>query len=451
MCRGAIVVARLRSLCSQIIKMGWVLLGVAVPLYFNPFAIEPFEAAKSALVRWITPIMLAAWTIEHVGSLLDKRRHLVTGVRCVLDTMRSDNPLSLPAITLASVYALASATSIEPTTSIWVSRHRALGTLMVLCYVIIFLIAAERLQSALQRRRLITAILLGSAPIAVYGILQQMGLDIWEWETDSVSRSLSTLGRSNYLGAYLVMVMPLTMAWLLLARWPAVQAACSMLLLLQTVCLILTGARAAWLALVMAGSLFSCLVLRGGIARKLRWMVGLAALVMLVVAMVLTGAHGGVLTRYESVSRRLLVWRSTCDMITDRWLTGYGPGTFAAVFPRYYPEQWRQQGLHLLFDSAHNGLLDLGASTGVLGLVACGWFVFRLYRLGFIIVGKSQDVRQRVVISGCLAGLLAFHVQDLFTPSVVSTQVVFWLLAALLVGLSSGLPASEKSVGSPAS
>jgi hypothetical protein len=62
----------------------------------------------------------------------------------------------------------------------------------------------------------------GSAPVVAHGLVQAAGLDPLDWHTDAASPVLSTLGRANFLGSYLVLVLPLTLRQALLARrWSA--------------------------------------------------------------------------------------------------------------------------------------------------------------------------------------------------------------------------------------
>lgn len=66
------------------------------------------------------------------------------------------------------------------------------------------------------------------------------------------------MGRSNYLGAYLAIVIPFTLYKLVILRPLSEKgyAGMALVLLLQVICLLLTQARAAWLAFVGSTSLF---------------------------------------------------------------------------------------------------------------------------------------------------------------------------------------------------
>ena len=66
------------------------------------------------------------------------------------------------------------------------------------------------LRSAVQLRRIQYAFIIVSLPIAAYAVLQYLNLDILPWEKSAEERVSATMGNPIFLGAYLMMVMPLT-------------------------------------------------------------------------------------------------------------------------------------------------------------------------------------------------------------------------------------------------
>ena len=93
----------------------------------------------------------------------------------------------------------------------------------------------------------------GSVIPVAYGLLQACQLDPFVWDTDGSATIISTFGRSNFFGAYLMLVFPLTLGrWQMVSnRWPY-----SLLLLAQLTCLALTQAKAAWLGAIISLSIF---------------------------------------------------------------------------------------------------------------------------------------------------------------------------------------------------
>ena len=105
---------------------------------------------------------------------------------------------------------LATVLSVNPRTSLWGSYERRQGLLTLGAYVALFLLTATGLRTRAQAERLLTAIVWGSAPVIVYALLQAAAVDPLMWRTDAASPVLSTIGRANFLGSYLVLALPLT-------------------------------------------------------------------------------------------------------------------------------------------------------------------------------------------------------------------------------------------------
>lgn len=417
------------------LEAGWLLLAITVPIAINPLAREPFERPKAALLLLLTSVMLVVWSAQGVAGARQRAVQIDLAALQALGSLGARGRAGIAAVAFGLAFLIGAWASIDLRISFWHSWRQALGTLPVLSYLAVFLISAAGLRSASQRSRLIMAIVLVSAPVAAYGILQVMGVDVFDWQSDSASRALSTLGRSNFLGCYLAMIVPLTLATVAVAHGARRRGAAVALLALQTACLVLSGARAAWLGLgagLLVQGLCWTRATPGAPRRRLLSVIVVCAVILAAVALALPAPE---VLRSQSMVLRLRVWRHTLAMMGERWLTGYGPGTFAQVFREFGPEIWRQPGRELVFSSAHNLALDLLAASGVLGLLSYVWLSVRLYITGFRAVQGRPGASSAVLMGGCLASLVAFQVQGMFTPSVISTQLLFWLVAALLVSL----------------
>ena len=54
---------RLAGACDQVVEGGWILIALAVPLYFNVYSSRTFEPDKVALFRSLAVAMAGAWLI----------------------------------------------------------------------------------------------------------------------------------------------------------------------------------------------------------------------------------------------------------------------------------------------------------------------------------------------------------------------------------------------------
>jgi O-antigen ligase len=79
---------------------------------------------------------------------------------------------------------------------------------------------------------------------------------------------------------------------------------------------------------------------------------------------------------------RFEAWKAAPDAVADRPLLGWGPGQFANATTRYLgPEFVRAEGPDRIFRDAHNIVVELSVTVGVLGLVAAAvWLALASWR-----------------------------------------------------------------------
>lgn len=427
-----------------------------MPLAFNPGGGSPFELPKAALLRALVLLMcLAAFVrIAERGSPGSTSRRSARGVGSLW-----------PALVHGLALTLAAAWSVDRRVSLWGSYERQQGLLALIAYLLLFAVTAASLRSRDQADRLWRALVWGSAPVVGYGLAQAVGLDRLQWQTDAVSPVLSTIGRANFLGSYLVLVLPLTAGRLLVAkrRWPYVP-----LLAGQLTCLIATQGRGAWVGFGVAMTTFG---LVWALATRRRWLafatVALAiAVVFSVVLLNLPGRVSSALSTLPGLARlaslasfdagstaaRLATWQATLPLVAERPWLGYGPETMRTVFVQVFPPQLvYYQGRHTAVDRAHNLWLDLAMSSGAAGMAS---FLA-------VLVGFGRAVRRGLgqafgrwsrALAVALAAAVAGHLADLqFGFDLTATATVFWLVLALAAALGRGLepplPQEERATG----
>jgi O-antigen ligase len=405
-----------------------------LPLCFDPLATIPFEPVKVTLFR----VGVAGMALAAALSLFfnSQNRPFLREV--------VNNRLTLPVLAYAGVYILATVTSVAPRLSLWGSSDKH-GTVTMLSAVLFFLLIAGALRTREQVERLITALLLSSVPVTAYGLAQYLGLDPLDWMTDSVSAVLSTMGRSNFLGAYLAMVTPFTLSRLISRPGGGGWLRYILVLILQIICLFLTLARGAWLSF-----LGGCLVFLGLLAHRWRsWTLLAISIAVLVTGSWLFASMNGVglprqatnapqesepsfsELRMASVDRRLMIWRSTLDLIPARWLLGYGPETYVGVFSSHCPPGSLYQGTDIVVDDPHNLILDQLMAAGMVGLLAFGWVVMRFYRITFNAFNHGTDRYREATAAAVLSSVTAFLIQAQLNPDVIVLVALFWLTLAL--------------------
>lgn len=434
------------------VEMGWLAAAVAVPLIFNPWGGSSFELPKAALLRALVLLMGLASLVRLIEARAGSGRSP--------QNWRA-TPLLWTALVFGLGLTLATAFSVNPSVSLWGSYERQQGLFTFGSYLVLFLLTATGLHTRAQVERLWNALVWASAPVVAYGLLQATGWDPLNWSTDAASPVLSTLGRANFLGSYLVLVAPLTAGRALLARrrWPYL-----LLLAAQLLALALAQARGAWVGLGVAALIFG--LAWAAATHDRRW--ALAALVMAMLAVSLVGMLNwpqgplASLARIPGLERmaiqadagstaaRLTIWRATLPLISARPWLGYGPETMRTVFARVFPPQLvYYQGRHVTVDRAHNLWLDLGMSAGLVGVVAFGTVLVGFGWLAWKGI-RSAPHRWEQVAWTALAAAVAGHVTDLqFGFDLTASATFFWLTLAMGAALGRGLSAESGRFSTP--
>ena len=389
---------KLSRICDAIIEAGWLAALVVAPLFFNTFSNRVFEPDKIHLVRSIALLMAAVWLVQ----LIDGGLHGEAGEGGLWTRMRSI-PLVVPTLILVASYLLSTALSLVPRISFFGSYVRLQGTFTFLSYVLIFGAILTHLRTRAQVNRLLHAVIITSLPIAIYGIIQNAGLDPLPWGGDVIERVAANMGNSIFVAAYLIMAVFLTLERLLNSLAGLLRTENSSLadalragaylfvVIVQLIAIVYTQSRGPQLGLAAGLYVFLLLGLlllaRWGAAQErgpafLRWLsthvrglwsalIGLtiAGLIFLVVLNIPGGPLKGV-CQVRYVSRtctlfslsegtnavRALIWEGVIEMMSPhapletpdgqpdafnvlRPLVGYGPESLWVAFNRFYPAE----------------------------------------------------------------------------------------------------------------
>ncbi len=413
-----------RNLGDGLLEMGWLLVAILVPQAVNLWARQPFELPKALLLRTLAWLLAGLW-LAHALLRPGGGHPPQRALRC--------NPLLWPALALAAAQTVATLLAADRGLSLWGSYERAQGLLTQLGYLLLFLVVAARLRTVERARRLVAAMAVSGAPLVALGLAQALGWQPLDLMTDARSPVFATLGRSNFLGAYLALLLPLTAALTLLASRQWQRLAAAGLLLGELLVIALTRARGAWLAAAVALAAFGLLWLWPRLARRWRWAavaLGLAATLGGLAGALWLGREGG------SEAARLTIWQATLDLIGQRPLLGHGPDALGLVFPRVYPpELVYYQGRGLAVDRAHNLLLDWAATTGLLGLLAGLALLGAFFLVGSRVL-RTRSGQWRLLVAACLAAVAGNVAGNLVSFDVTATAAATWLLMAIVAALA---------------
>lgn len=201
--------SKLSRWCEGFIEAGWLAAVISIPLFFNVHSSRVFEPDKLTLLRSIALLMSLAWLVKFIDG---------RGWQG-LDWLRWSNPRSiwrmpfvLPVFLLVVIYLLSTIFSVTPRVSWAGSYQRLQGTYTTLSYIVVFAMMAATMRTKAQVERVVTAVIITSIPISLYGLLQHFGLDPLPWGGDVQRRIAGHMGNAIFIAAYLIMAVPLTLA-----------------------------------------------------------------------------------------------------------------------------------------------------------------------------------------------------------------------------------------------
>jgi O-antigen ligase len=428
--------------------LGWAapVVAILLPLCFNPPAATPFEPYK---VAFFGAAVLAMAGVRGTCWLGQRLRGSHAGVAEA--THSAHNPLLGPCLAYVAALLLATLASVDPRLSLWGRKVAPHGLATSVAQTAFFLLTAEALTDAVQVARLGPAIVAGTVPVALYGVVQQLGLDPIPWRLSPVWRPFSTMGSSLFLGAYLAMALPFTLAGLAGADGQAGRLRYGAIFALQVLTLVLTRARSGWIGGLAGALLFLHYLRLHGRLRKARPLAGAIALagglallwMMLAVPdaplAALSRAREGVTPflsalRLASIPDRLAIWGGTLAIMPGRWLLGYGPDTYAGVFPGRCPPAFanRLAPGAALFDP-HNVLLSHLFSAGVVGLGAFLLLLAAAGRLAVAVLRRTPEGEAGAIPAAAACSVLAYVAYLQFNPDAVTLAALFALDLAVLV------------------
>ncbi|MBC2581576.1 O-antigen ligase [Clostridium sp. DJ247] len=138
-------------------------------------------------------------------------------------------------------------------------------------------------------------------------------------------------------------------------------------------------------------------------------------------------------------SARGYIWSRSIPLLKHTILLGYGPDTFAAVFPQddYVGKLIAYDTDNMIVDKAHNLYLQNAINIGVIGLVAF-LAIFLMYFISCVKLYIKREFNDFYSIVGLaiFVAVLGYLGSGFFNDSVVSVAPVFWVLLGVGVSIN---------------
>lgn len=454
---------KLAKFCGGAIEICLLAIIFFVPIYFAYFKqnFNIFDLSKIILFRFF----LLAALIFFLAKILLERKIV----------FRINAKIFLFVLSLALSYFLSALFSIRPEQSFWGDPARAQGFYSLAGYLIFFLLLILNLRTERQFKRSLWAVAAAGLLVSLYGLAQRFDLDplVWRESAARTQRIFSSLGQPNFLGQYLAMILPLTLALGVTHKNFLIRFFLFLLAATELAGLFFTYSRAAWLGFVFSIFVF-CLLYLFFMGRKiLAWSLLAASAVGFIGIIAFNlfipnkpdlnrpaffdRAKSMVYLNTDANKMRLIYWRTAWAGFSDfSWrqkIFGLGPETQMNFFAKYYRPQWGvYERINTLPDRAHNSFFDILLQFGLFGLAA----IVTLY--GFILIQALKAVlsrervqgerEQRLAVAFLLSGLAAYFLSNLFGfPTTTASVYLYLFLGLLLYQMNRGMV--ERAVDLP--
>ena len=425
---------------------GLVLAGIVFSLAFNES-----QGIIVLILAYLLPINVvlgADWGIRDAGLFI--KFALTTGYffgRMVKSNFRWRELLQSPAAKANVLFVAAVAVSVILGIP-GEMRAQLRGVFFVATYFGVLLLIADWARAPQQARRIVSATLITSIPVGIFGFFQKAvggndalwgamyrGVVLQRYEY--VGRPPSFFGHPTAFGSYLVLILTLALSCIFLSDDRDLRRIAIWATGVGAISLLITESRGPMMGMAIVLVLMVLCFARG-FAWKSLFLATLAGAVILTVNVYSRWDSGG---RFQAASAdtsllsRVVLWGMALKMFQASPIHGYGIGMFTYVQQGFLPSFV----LSPIDLEVHNVYLELLAETGAIGLVG-----FLLMLFVFAMAGRkalhANDSLSRVLGFTAFAGTAGVAVFSVFDQNILWSEQVasrYWLLAGLLIASES--------------
>ncbi|WP_168190052.1 O-antigen ligase family protein [Caloramator sp. E03] len=285
-----------------------------------------------------------------------------------------------------------------------------------------------------------------SSLISIYGILQYFGYNLVKVDpirSKWVRYVYSTIGNPNFLGSYLVLILPISIYCFIKSKKIIYIVTSS--LFYST--LLLTNTRSAWLGFGVSFILLAILSLK--YKKGLKSLLLVLFLIFAIALFLNFNKNNALIKRFDSIiidaktfylnnatseysgSSRIFIWKRALKLIQKSPFIGYGPDTFDLVFMSNYRNDVKKYIGNIIIDKAHNEYLQIAVTLGIPALFIYLFFLFTILYKAF------KNTKKNILIIPLLCSIIGYLIQAFFNISVVSVSPVFWAFLGILYNFTS--------------
>jgi O-antigen ligase/tetratricopeptide (TPR) repeat protein len=388
---------------------------LALCVLFDPFGQEAFELPKSLASRaieWLTAAVLVVAVLRHGIDIVPRSR------------------VWLFVAAYLAANAISAAFAANGYVALYGEFDRYLGLTFLLNMTVLAVAVAVAFRTPRDWEILGAAALAGWALAALYALVQLTGNDPFLWAADTRARPFSTFGNPDVYGQFLSLSFAVAFAVFLTSRDARRIQALSVAAL--TVLLVgVVATRGAILGIAATLALAPLVLaalgrMRRPSSRSIAAGLTAAAVVIVVLWLSPLGRRAeGSFAQGGQLEDRVVLWQGALREFSARPLVGWGPDSFAVGHPSSRLERSaRFEGANSLASSAHDWILQIGATTGILGLAT---YLALIAPIAWVIVRRGLR-EQPAVAAPLLLALAAYLAHGLVTVGSASVDWLPWIV-----------------------
>lgn len=327
--------------------------------------------------------------------------------------------------------------------AIYGSPGRMEGLITITMYFAFFLITRSYLK---LNDNFFLIVMATAMIISIYGISQHLGFDPFLKDILRVNwgyRSFSTMGNPNFLGSYLVLMIPISIYFFIINNQKVGLIFYGVLLY----CLLATSTRGSWLGAIASTTSFFLLhffFYKFKTNEFIRYIV-LFIFTIIIILLFNFQTDGELFHRFLTITNdakdlltnsknsdytgahRGFIWKRVVELIEKRPILGYGLENLSGNFEKYFRDDmialW---GEVRSVDRTHNEYLHIAVSSGIPSLVFYLSFVILILKQGLL---RLRDDKYMLLL---MSSVLGYMVAAFFNISVVCVAYVYWIFLGLM-------------------
>ncbi len=341
--------------------------------------------------------------------------------------------------------------------SFWGSISRGDGLLFFISLWVFLLLLLLVVKERTRWLKLLAVMSWVGTLSAIFSITQWLGFS-WIYRLASGVRIGGLMGNPIFLGTLLLLTGFLTVYFFLHARGRTQRIIYFLAAILQLVALLLTASRGPLLGLVVGGLILmigSWLIYKKSISWPQAWRLPAGkrwnklwwGIVPVVIIMIVGWQERTVWLRLiqfdlqsDTIKSRLLAWSTLWDAVAAHPWWGWGLENVQAAFNSFYRPGLASLGIaETVYDRAHNLLLDHLVTTGWIGTLVAGiflWFILRTV-IRQIKIARRQGDQQRAFLFLILLASGGAYLASLLTAfDIMETLIYGTVILGAIIGLT---------------